>query len=381
MRRIVFIAAMAGQPWGGSEELWSQSARRLHEEGEFAVSACVRGWATTPAPVTALQRAGLEVHQFRLGLADRARLHWRDRRGQPRPLIYSPRAVRWLDAQRPALVVISQGGNADGVDWMEHCRRRGIPYAAISQHANELEWPPDTVIGPLREGYLHARAVYFVSQHNRRLTETQIGRALPNATVVWNPRGLRTTDSLPWPDDHGGEWKWACVARLEPNHKGQDLLLQVLAQPPWPERPLRVRLFGRGAMEHGLRELAARHAHARVEFAGQGDVEDIWREHHALILPSRAEGLPLALTEAMWCGRPAIVTDAGGNAEPLEEGRTGFIADAPNVRSLAAAMERAWTARASWRTMGEAAAVSIRRQAPADPVAAFCDRLRTLLSC
>ena len=42
---------------------------------------------------------------------------------------------------------------------------------------------------------------------------------------------------------------------------------------------------------------------------------------------SAAEGKPLALTEAMVCGRPAVVTDVGGNAELIEDGITGFVAE------------------------------------------------------
>ena len=41
--------------------------------------------------------------------------------------------------------------------------------------------------------------------------------------------------------------------------------------------------------------------------------------NHLLVLPSRAEGTPIALVEAMICARPAVVTDVGGNVEWLED--------------------------------------------------------------
>ena len=55
----------------------------------------------------------------------------------------------------------------------------------------------------------------------------------------------------------------------------------------------------------------------------------IWAEHHALVLPSRFEGMPLVVVEAMLCGRPCIVTDVGGNAELIRDGINGFLAKAP----------------------------------------------------
>jgi len=94
------------------------------------------------------------------------------------------------------------------------------------------------------------------------------------------------------------------------------------------ENPQFVRfVFGAGYNSEALRDLARRLALKKVDFPGfVNDVESIWKTHHALVLPSRTEGLPLALIEAMMCGRFGIVTKEGGTSEVVEEGRTGFIA-------------------------------------------------------
>jgi hypothetical protein len=56
--------------------------------------------------------------------------------------------------------------------------------------------------------------------------------------------------------------------------------------------------------------------------------------------------------EAMLCGRPAIVSDVGGNGEWVTEAQTGFVAEAPVIGLARAALERGWSARQDWKAMG-----------------------------
>jgi glycosyltransferase involved in cell wall biosynthesis len=117
----------------------------------------------------------------------------------------------------------------------------------------------------------------------------------------------------------------------------------------------------------------------RVRFAGfVASVEKIWSENHVLVMPSRYEGLPLAMVEAMLCARPVIATDVAGHAEILIDGITGFLADAPTGASIRRALERLWSRRIDLETIGKAAAKSIRTQIPHDPVRAFAENIRAI---
>ena len=71
-----------------------------------------------------------------------------------------------------------------------------------------------------------------------------------------------------------------------------------------------------------------------------------------LLMPSRGEGTPLALLEASYCKRAAVVTDVGGNAEIVTDEHNGFVADAPTVRSFSNALESAWKQKDNWEQMG-----------------------------
>jgi len=165
-----------------------------------------------------------------------------------------------------------------------------------------------------------------------------------------------------------------CVGRLAP-YKGQDILLRVLARNKWKERKLHVSFFGQGVNHESLEFLAARLGIENVSFEGHtSDVIGIWKNHHALILGSRAEGMPLALVEAMMCGRPGIVTNVGGNAELIEDRVTGFLAG-PVEESLDAALEDAWIRRHELREMGQLASTRIRELISANPAQEFAYRL------
>jgi glycosyltransferase involved in cell wall biosynthesis len=206
---------------------------------------------------------------------------------------------------------------------------------------------------------------------------------LPRATVVRNPFNVRydAADDLPWPPPAAdGVIRMACVGRLDSVSKGQDILFEVLRREKWRARPLRVSLFGRGTQERILRALRERYRLDGVEFAGHvADIEQVWKTHHALVLPSREEGLPLAAVEAMLCARPCVVTGVAGNAEIVSDGVTGFVAASADVCALDAAMERAWERRAEWESMGRAAARRIRELVPPDPVADFARQVEALL--
>jgi glycosyltransferase involved in cell wall biosynthesis len=157
--------------------------------------------------------------------------------------------------------------------------------------------------------------------------------------------------------------------------KGHDLLFQALSCDRWRSRDWQVTLYGGGTMEAAVRRMCLDMKLDRVQFGGYADPREIWRRNHALLLPSRAEGLPIAMVEAMLSGRFCIATDAGGNAEMLDDNVTGFIAHEVSAAGLDDAMERAWQRRREWHSLGDRAARRARAIIPPDPVGQFVEEL------
>ncbi|HEY5721463.1 MAG TPA: glycosyltransferase [Allosphingosinicella sp.] len=371
-RRLAFLATNTG--WGGSEELWSAAAAVLAGDGH-SVTILKANIDFGEPRIARLRELGCRFVDLRAlpfvparGLAWAVKHLW--------VLSYAVKALRlwWgLRGARPDLVILSQGHNSDGLFLGKRMQRFGLPYAMIMQKATELYWPYDDSVADLRDLYDGAKACWFVSEHNRRLTEEQLGMALDRASVVRNPFLVPWRREEGWPDDRNGI-RLACVGRLFPAEKGQDLVLRVLARDKWRARPVSVTFFGSGKHEHALRRTAVHLGLESVDFAGFArEPAAIWSDHHGLLLPSRAEGLPLVLVEAMLCGRVPIVTDVAGASEVVTDSVNGFLASAPTEDRVDEAMERAWARRAEWRSIGDRAAADIRRLVPSDPARVMAD--------
>jgi glycosyltransferase involved in cell wall biosynthesis len=365
--RIAFVSIIP-EPWGGSEELWYRTAKVLRARG-IDVAFGVRPWPEPVRQIRDLIDVGCEPHWHPYpGLLRRVLI----RAGSS-----NEGALDWLRRSRPDLVVSSVAMHAANLDVDAYLHQHALPYLRLVQLASDSWWPTDGVLDLLTRAYTRAAACCFVSDANRRMVERQLGVELPNACVVANPYNVRRDLAVPWPSAQG-PLRLACVGRLDPPSKGQDLLLEVLAQPRWRERAVTLDVFGKGASENVLRRLASFLGldESRVRFRGfASDIEQVWAEHHALVMPSRMEGTPLAAVEAMLCGRVPILTAVSGNTELVEDGETGFLAEAPTVRHLADAMERAWARRSEWPAIGARAADAIRRLIPRDPATDLADRI------
>lgn len=368
-RMIAFVSSNA--TWGGSEDLWSAAAAALAADGHRVDTYKNQLDYDEPSVGRLLELGCRPTSLARIPFLPR-RIYWWVA-ALTYPLTFGYQAVLFYLTvklrRRPDLLVVSQGGNHDGWLFARAAMRLGLPYVLISQKATDLYWPLDSRREAVKACYRAARWCYFVSEHNLRLTEEQLGMRLPHASVVRNPFKVSWEPRDEWPGTDLG-FRFACVGRLYPKEKGQDLLLRVLAREKWRSRPVSLTFYGSGEQEQGLKEMAALLGLDNVHFGGfAGDVNAVWDRHHALLLATRAEGLPLVLVEAMLAGRVAIVTDVAGNREMLDDGETGFIATAPAEDAMDEAMERAWQRRGDWQAIGREAARRVRERVPADPAA------------
>ena len=79
----------------------------------------------------------------------------------------------------------------------------------------------------------------------------------------------------------------------------------------------------------------------RVYFTGFcKDISEFYALADCFVLPSRWEGLPISIAEAMVAGLPVIATKTDGNSEGVRDGINGLLVEPENPKTLALAMQR-----------------------------------------
>jgi glycosyltransferase involved in cell wall biosynthesis len=373
--RIAFVSSMYGSTWGGSEELWGGAALHLRAAGHHVFAGLI-DWPGPAPKRDALREAGCHV-SLRIDVPSLKDRILNRIRSNARTVLKQDPVPRELLAFKPDLVVISQMFTDDGMDWMEFCLKQRLPYVTIVQAATEYQWPHDAVVERLRAGYLGAKKSYFVSAHNLRLCETQIASAIPHAEVVWNPFTHGLEQALPWPEPVNGIYKLACVGRIQPEAKGQDVLIDVLALPKWKDRPVSLTFFGNGCNRRWAEDYC-RLRGVNATFGGFAPIKEIWREHHLLVHPTRKEGMPIVILEAALCGRPVVATATAGIPEFVEDGVNGFLCAFAEGSLFDEALERAWSKRQWWPEIGTAAQARAIQTINGRPEEIFAQKLITL---
>ncbi len=369
MKRIYIFSTLEVVPWGGSEQMWSDTALKLLEKGHHVMCNTME-WRDTPEKLQEIKSAGGHVTlrpnvHMNGGIADKVKNRMKN--------------FNWRNAAfgfDPDIILISQGGAFDNAilqhgEWLMSL---GKPVYIMSQFLQEYEYIPTQRRQFFINYFDRAEKIFFVSNRNRTVAEKTIAHHITNAEVIKNPIKIsRTTHAFPEKD----VYKIAVVARLETEVKGYDILIDTFSQPQWRDRNYRVQVYGSGPHEEYIKELVSFYGlEDKIVFMGfTKDVKQIWDENHILLLPSRGEGTPLSLLEASYCKRAAVVTDVGGNAEIITEGVNGFVAEAPVAKCVSNAMERAWQQRDHWELMGLAAKEKIDTLYATDAVNDFINKI------
>jgi glycosyltransferase involved in cell wall biosynthesis len=170
----------------------------------------------------------------------------------------------------------------------------------------------------------------------------------------------RFVPHLPRPDT--GILTVMCVGRLFPAQKGQDLLVEAVANLAAEGVHLHCVLVGpetRATSPTCLDELASL-AHSRgvsdaVSFMTDcTDVTTVLPQADIFVLPSRMEGFGLAALEAMASGIPTIVPSLPGPASLVDNDRSGLIFRAGDSEDLTRVLRRLASNADLRRTMGQA---------------------------
>lgn len=356
-RHIAFITTNNGSFFGGSEMLWREAAEMLRAAGDV-VSVLIKRWEPKPDFIAHMELIGINVlHKEEAGLES-------------------------LIAGSPDLVVLSLGDQDEGTEFFKPLADHEIPYVIVNQLTKEPRfWPVrHNRTEAVASGYLEAERVFFTCRNNWKVMEERLQRPIRNAAIHFNPYHINRDQVPAWPSEKGGV-QIAIPSKLLFIHKGQDLIAEAVKTDTWRSRNVWFNFYGIGPDEENLRSLAVKYGIRNFRFHGRvDDISEIWKSNHALLMPSRMEGLPIMLVSAALSARALIVTDIGGHSELAEDGVTGFLAPDPSAEDISAALERAWQALPDWRQIGQNARARVLAFLPEDPVRHFLSHLSVVMN-
>ena len=194
----------------------------------------------------------------------------------------------------------------------------------------------------VRHCYRAADCVLANSHEMARGLERNLGIPHAKLRVIHNPIDVDHIQQMAAePLSTPFERRFVVTAGRLEHQKAHDLLIEAFAASP-ACREMELVILGKGSLEAQLKAQAAMLGIAdRVHFPGF--VANPWAyfaRAALFVLPSRWEGFPTVVAEALACGVPALVTDCDfGPSEIVEHRRSGWVVPANDLPAFCSAME------------------------------------------
>lgn len=189
----------------------------------------------------------------------------------------------------------------------------------------------------VREMVHKADAVVTLGHYWRDFAMAELELPAERVTVLHN--------AVPGPEtvparDHGGPCRILFLGVLGPR-KGVPSLLRALASPALRGFSWQATLAGNGEVRESQARAAELGIGDRLRFTGwvgEDEARRLLAWADLLVLPSRNEGLPMAILEAMAWGLPVVSTPVGAIPDAIEHGINGFLVPVGDDVALAAAL-------------------------------------------
>ena len=299
------------------------------------------GWLAIAVAVVAAAVSG--PFHFRRALALAIRVGWKADRPLPYHLIYLVEAClirQWLAKSSVQHVHAHFGTNSAEVAML--VRLLGGPPWSFTVHGPE-EFDKHRSIS-LAEKIHRAAFVVAVSSYGRsqlfRLVDHHIWHKIHvvrcglEPTYFEQPAMYRETRHL------------VCIGRFC-EQKGQLLLVEAARRLSESGIEFSLTLAGDGELRREIETLIERYGLSqKVQISGWISTNEVQLrilEARALVLPSFAEGLPVAITEAMALHRPVISTFIAGIPELVQDGKHGWLVPSGDIDALVDAITQCLT--------------------------------------
>ncbi len=344
-RSLRIVLALESSGPGGAENMVVSLTIALRELGHDPIVATLReGWMTERAHAAGIsvwvmpQRPGLDIAWI-------IRFARRLRRERIDVLHSHEFAMNIFGGTAALLARVAAVSTIHGKHWIADRKRRALAYRVLRRAGVPVVAVSEDLARFLSEGLGIERG---------QIQLVRNGIAIPAESGAVDRAEARRAIGLPMEGP-----LLVAVGNLYPV-KDHATLLRALALLP----EARVAIAGRGDEEPNLRSLAAELGiEPRVHLLGlRSDVDRLLCAADIFVQPSRSEGLPLAVLEAMAAGLPVVATRVGGMGEAVVDGETGILVEPAQPEALARALQTLVADRDRREQMGIAAGQRARAE-------------------
>jgi len=175
-----------------------------------------------------------------------------------------------------------------------------------------------------------------------------VSKQVQGALIEWLPnlkrKSVVISNAVPVPNLSN----WSTVKKYDvlfvgrlTKAKGVDILIKAIKiLKEKYQKEIKAAIVGKGYLEGELKELVMELGIGKeVEFLGvRKDIEKLMKSTKLFVLPSRWEGLPLTILEAMSSGVGIIATQVGGIPEVIQNGKEGILISSEDPTALSGAI-------------------------------------------
>jgi len=236
--------------------------------------------------------------------------------------------AKFMEQAEPDLVIVSQGRIESGSMGLLAAKRAGLRTISYIPMAHHTAVSGKPIAAGLREkvnGYFYhlPDKIVTISEGARRMLlargVTCDVAVVPNGVAV---RTLRHSERERFRATHAignDEYVIAVLGRIEFRQKAQDLAVQTIASFRRELFDCQFLFVGNGPDELQLKKMIANLHLAQIArvLPWSDDPAEVYAGIDMLLIPSRFEGVPLVMLEAMSCGLPVVASNIDGMAELL----------------------------------------------------------------
>jgi len=369
MPSVLFLSLMNSAAWGGSEEIWYQSALWLAKKN-YKVGVCCHNWPGKEEKLQQLTNAG-------------CRLFLLPGRNETNTLIgkftlrKKLRAVPFKNYER---AIVNQGGWKDVVHGPFKKLNAYLPPYSLLFHNYDQN---DLLTGDKKKLFSHwvQGAEKNIADAGRifSIIKKSMDIDIPNQQVLFNPITFKSPgNTTPFVTSPENKLVFTMLAELDTKRKAQDQLINTLGAEKWKNRDFELNFYGNGKDHSYLENLIIeKQLSSKIFLRGfTNSVQQSLTNSHVLLQLTHFDAMPIAVTEALAVSRAAIVSDVGDMPLWVKNDLNGWVAPQATVHDIDLVLEKAWQRRAQLEEMGKESFRIFKEKYPADPIEYFLKQAR-----